>query len=338
MKKIIIIGCITTLKIVFSEPQMLVIKAIGDKLIQQCAEKTVRKTHAFTHALSEAPGYSFANSNLAQTLLSNPFIAIFQAKQALKKHEHNFDALLTLGIAYRKTGQFERAIASLKKVIDWSHISNEHRQTNRVGTACRQLAMVYSDLDQLDYATFYYKRALAFDKTDLWAANNLAYIFYNKGNYKKAQEVFESYIDNNPYKPFASLAYAFMLRKMNNHHEYEQCLKQASKRFELLFECMPTFVPVEYVKKHLLETWSYVQHVESDASSRSKETEQKVLQTIVTLIKQKLPELLPDKPQEKLSQTPSETFDSVPEYPPDSPDLEINGEVNSDEEFNSPYG
>lgn len=31
-------------------------------------------------------------------------------------------------------------------------------------------------------------------------------------------------------------------------------------------------------------------------------------------------------------------FDSITEYPPDSPDLEINGEVNSDEEFNSPYG
>jgi len=334
MKKILVICFIVTFATVRVEQEIPEVKAIGNSLTQQHTEKTVQKLQTFIHAIPEAPGYSFANSNLAQTLLSNPDMAIFQAKEALKKHEHNFDALLTLGIAYRKKGQFERAIATLKKVIDWNHISNEHLQTNRVTTACRQLAMVYSDLDKLDYATFYYKRALAFDKTDFYAANNLAYLFYNKGQYEKAQKVFASYIDNNPFKPLASLAYAFMRKKMNDHQGYEHYLKHAAKQFEDLFEKMPNYVPTKYVKKHLVETWSYVQSLGSDASSRSKETEQKVLRTIITLIKQKLPDLLPNKPSLDESTAPDKNYASESPSDHDNTAEEQDSEVDDD----SPYG
>ena len=168
MKKItVIFCCIVTLTMAHVKDTQQKAQTVVDKLIQQHGEKTVQKLHTFAHAITEAPGYSFANSNLAQTLLKsgNPHEAVFQAKEALKKHadHHNCDALLTLGIAYYQTGQFELAIDTFKKVIDWSHISNEHLQKNRVSTARYQLTIVYSDLDKLNYAAFYYKRALTFE-------------------------------------------------------------------------------------------------------------------------------------------------------------------------------
>lgn len=336
MKKILIICFIATFETVCVEQEKFPVKAIGNSLTQQHTEKIVQKLQTFVHAIPEAPDYSFANSNLAQTLLpvGRPHLAIFQAKEALKKHELNFDALLTLGIAYRQTGQFEHAIDTLKKVIDWSHISNEHLQTNRIATACHQLAMVYSDLDKLDYAMFYYKRSLALDKTNLWATNNLAYIFYNKGQYEEAQKEFENHIQYNPYQPLASIAYAFMLRKMNDHQKYEHYLRNAAKQFEDLFEKMPTYIPTKYVKRQIRDTWSYIQNAGSNKPSRSKEVEEEILRSIIMLIQQKLPELLPDKPQEKLSPAPSKTPDSTTESPLDNPGEETDSELDDD----SPYG
>ena len=80
-------------------------------------EEAKLEVHAqeFEKGIEEAPDYSFAYSNLAHTLLLQGKFhkATFRAQQALDLHMHNFDALLILGAAYQRLGQFEKAVPLL---------------------------------------------------------------------------------------------------------------------------------------------------------------------------------------------------------------------------------
>jgi len=124
----------------------------------------------------------FLSAIVLMTSCSFPRIAVLS--DPLSPEEH-----INLGLAYEKEGNIDNAVAEYKKAARKLPLANLY------------MANLFFTQDELEKAEYYYKEAIREDEKNGDAYNNLAWLYYVKGeNLEEAEELAEKAIEVQPEK------------------------------------------------------------------------------------------------------------------------------------------
>ena len=124
------------------------------------------------------------------------------------EHPNNAGAHYNLGIAYRKSGQYQDAIASYKKAL---RIKPDYAEAHN------NLGVAYDELGQYQDAIASYKKAIRIKPDDADAHNNLGYAYEKMGRNEEAVAMYKEALRINPNLTIAR----------NHLNELEQKIAQA---------------------------------------------------------------------------------------------------------------
>lgn len=96
----------------------------------------------------------------------------------LDKYSDWWNLLFFIGLAYRKTGEYDKAIDLLKKVLMLKPSQSD---------AMNELGLCYSAVEDFENAEKYFKKALLINQNDYEIMSNLAVVYINKGEYTEAE-------------------------------------------------------------------------------------------------------------------------------------------------------
>ena len=132
------------------------------------------------------------------TSCSFPRIAILS--DPLSPEEH-----INLGLAYEKEGDIDNAVSEYKEAAKKLPIANLY------------MANLFFNQDQLEKAEYYYKKAIQEDGKNGDAYNNLAWLYYVKGeNLEEAEQLAEKAIGVQPEKKSCYQDTIEKIRKLKN--------------------------------------------------------------------------------------------------------------------------
>lgn len=108
---------------------------------------------------------------------------------AIQLNENLVPVHITLGIIYRDTGEYDKAIKEFEKVIQ---IEPENSD------AYRELGYAYQELGRLEDAEMAYKKAIEL-KPDYWSGySHLGYFYFINGRYADAEKMFRKITELTP--------------------------------------------------------------------------------------------------------------------------------------------
>ena len=99
-----------------------------------------------------------------------------------EKYKEWWNLLFFIGLAYRKLGQFERAVPFFQEVL---------RLKPSQGDSCNELGLCYASLQDFDNAEKYFKKAALVDQKDPELLCNLAAVYINTGRLEEAEKLLD---------------------------------------------------------------------------------------------------------------------------------------------------
>ena len=122
------------------------------------------------------------DSGIALTEANRPFEAISLFQKALIIDPVNPLLWLNLGIAQQRTGEYQAALDSF-----WRSIQFDDDQADAWGA----MGLIYYELEQLEKAEECYQSALIRDRSPPKIWNNLGVLYFTQGSYEEARSCFE---------------------------------------------------------------------------------------------------------------------------------------------------
>lgn len=155
----------------------------------------------FKSSLSIDPNYSEAYTNLGALRMQQEryleAISYFERALSNPLYTARHIALANMGWSYYKLRDKEKAMEILTQAI---------KENPRATKPLIYIALIYLDESDLDSAEFYLKRVLKNERSSLEARYYLGEVFFLKGKYDLAKEIWESITQIAPESDWANLA------------------------------------------------------------------------------------------------------------------------------------
>ena len=134
---------------------------------------------------------SFLVKQIIQKRDTETEFSILQRK--LKRQEMNYEDYYSLGIIYLSKKLFDQSIIQFSYALkNWNPSDIEG-----LATLYNTIGFTYSETNQLDFAIYYYKKAISTIPNYTIALNNLAYAYEKKKMISQAIEVYKLVLQYN---------------------------------------------------------------------------------------------------------------------------------------------
>lgn len=163
-----------------------------------------------------------------------------------------------LGIEYMRQGDYQRALAKLRKALD---------QDSRNAQAHGAIALLYQQLQEYGEAEVHFKRALALAKGDPNLHNNYAVFLCSRGRHQEALGNFLK-VAKNPQYPQPETAYTnagVCALRMPDVSQAETYFREALRRNPQYAEALAQMASLHYGKGDYLRTRAFLQRYEGVA-------------------------------------------------------------------------
>ncbi len=159
----------------------------------------------WSDAFRKAPGKVRTTNNLAKALIdeNNCQDAIEFLKMAIEKDPHYAEPHYNLGLCYVRSGRYERALESFKKVVDIMEVLlrghyGEPPSLELLASSHGYIANIYTLKGEYQKAVEHFKDALKYAPESVTLHYNLALTLKRAGRRNEAIEEFKRVLELNP--------------------------------------------------------------------------------------------------------------------------------------------